>query len=65
VLQNLVNEGNMQVEITLNDEEGNAALAIRSTDNPKYVVIDILKSSGIVEVLIQDLRDALRKITAK
>lgn len=55
----------MKVIIILDDEEGNEAISISNCHKDDLVHIELMKSSRGVNVSIEELKSALRKITTK
>lgn len=60
-----IKEEDMRIEITLHDDEGQPAMIISSCHQENLVNIRILDGMESREVSVEDLRAAVRKITAK
>jgi len=55
----------MNVEIILNDENGNQALIISNSKTERFVNLTFIGTCETTEVSIDELRIALRKLVAK
>lgn len=55
----------MNVDITLNDDEGQPVIVISNCHQPELVNIRIIEEIDNVEVSIDDLKTALRKLSTK
>jgi hypothetical protein len=58
-------EDDMRVEITLHDDEGQPAIIVSNCHQENLVNIRMLDGMENREVSVDDLRSAIRKITAK
>ncbi len=61
----LSEEGKMKVEITLNDEDSQPIIIISSSHQDEFVNIKFIDDLTSGEVKIDDLKLALKKLTAK
>jgi hypothetical protein len=55
----------LKTEITLNDEDGQEALVVSSCHENEFVNIRLLDECTSCEISIEDLKAALRKLSAK
>ena len=55
----------MEMKIIINDRNDNLAMIISSCDEPELVSIDVGDDKDNIKVSIEDLRLALRKLSAK
>ena len=64
LIQILAKRKVMKIEITLNDDNEQPVIIISNCHQDKLVNVEILDESCSVEVSIEELKNALRKITA-